>query len=97
MPKTFGIAGSLWISRIFHLWMMLCLLQLIRSFGMGAIALVGLVPIAALLVWEHMLVKADDLSRVDAAFFTMNGYVSVIFFLFWATDIFWRAQGLRGS
>ncbi len=97
VPKTFGIAGSLWISRIFHLWMMLCLLQLIRSFGMGAIALVGLVPIAALLVWEHMLVKADDLSRVDAAFFTMNGYVSVIFFLFWATDIFWRAQGLRGS
>ena len=44
--------------------------------------------VAGLLVWEHRLVKADDLSRIDAAFFTMNGYVSVIFFLFWAVDIF---------
>jgi len=41
----------------------------------------------ALLVYEHSLVKADDLSRVNAAFFTMNGYVSVLFFLFWAADI----------
>jgi 4-hydroxybenzoate polyprenyltransferase len=40
------------------------------------------------LAWEHRLVRADDLSRIDAAFFTMNGYVSVIFFAFWAADIF---------
>jgi 4-hydroxybenzoate polyprenyltransferase len=43
-----------------------------------------------LLLWEHHLVWPNDLSRVDAAFFTMNGYVSVIFFVFWASDIFWK-------
>ena len=43
---------------------------------------------AALLVYEHSLVKASDLSRVDAAFFIVNGYVSVLFFLFWAADIY---------
>ena len=48
----------------------------------------GIAAVAGLLLWEHRLVKADDLSRIDAAFFTMNGYVSVIFFLFWATDIY---------
>jgi 4-hydroxybenzoate polyprenyltransferase len=50
----------------------------------------GVAAVAGLLLWEHRLAKADDLSRVDAAFFTMNGYVSVILFLFWATDIFLR-------
>ena len=49
--------------------------------------------VAGLLLYEHLLVKADDLSRVDAAFFTMNGYVSVLFFLFWAADIYFL--GLR--
>ena len=58
------------------------------SFALGAIAVAGIVAVGALLLWEHRLVKADDLSRIDAAFFTMNGYVSVIFFVFWATDIF---------
>jgi 4-hydroxybenzoate polyprenyltransferase len=88
VPRAIGIAKALWISRLLHVWMILCLLQLIRSFALGTIAMVGLVPIACLLAWEHSLVKADDLSRVDAAFFTINGYVSVIFFVFWATDIF---------
>jgi 4-hydroxybenzoate polyprenyltransferase len=46
-----------------------------------------------LLLYEHRLVKADDLSRVDAAFFTVNGYVSVLFFLFWAADMYFF--GLR--
>ena len=52
------------------------------------LSLVGVAAVAGLLIYEHSLVKPDDLSRVDAAFFTMNGYVSVIFFLFWAADIF---------
>jgi len=50
--------------------------------------------ILALLVYEHSLVKPHDLSRVNAAFFTMNGYVSVLFFLFWAADIFLRSPGV---
>lgn len=88
IPKRFGIARALWISRAFHLGMLVSLLCLVYSFALGGLALAGVAAVAGLLLWEHRLVKADDLSRVDAAFFTMNGYVSVIFFLFWASDIF---------
>jgi len=68
--------------------MVLCLLELVLTLHLGVLALAGIAAIAAVLVYEHSLVKANDLSRVDAAFFTMNGYVSVLFFLFWAADIF---------
>jgi 4-hydroxybenzoate polyprenyltransferase len=71
--------------------MLVCLIALVHAFALGAVALAGVAAVAALLAWEHRLVRADDLSRIDAAFFTMNGYVSVIFFVFWATDIFLRA------
>ncbi len=90
IPQRFGIAGALWISRCFHVGMLICLIFLVRAFSLGPLALAGVAAVAALLLWEHRLVHADDLSRVDAAFFTMNGYVSVIFFVFWATDILWR-------
>jgi 4-hydroxybenzoate polyprenyltransferase len=90
IPQQFGIAGALWISRVLHLGMLACLLALVWTFGLGVVAIAGVAAVAGLLLWEHRLVKADDLSRIDAAFFTMNGYVSVIFFLFWATDIFLR-------
>ena len=53
----------------------------------GRSALAGIAAVALLLVYEHSLVKPDDLSRVNAAFFTMNGYVSVLFFVFWAADV----------
>jgi 4-hydroxybenzoate polyprenyltransferase len=88
IPKSVGIARALWISRVLHLGMLTCLLLLVPAFALGSIALAGIAAVAALLLWEHRLVRADDLSRIDAAFFTMNGYVSVIFFVFWATDIF---------
>ena len=88
IPQRFGIARALWISRVLHLGMLVSLLLLVHAFALGGLALAGVTAVAGLLVWEHRLVKADDLSRVDAAFFTMNGYVSVIFFLFWASDIF---------
>ena len=90
IPKRFGIAGALWISRVLHLGMLASLIFLVRSFELGALAIAGVVAVAGLLAWEHRLVRADDLSRIDAAFFTMNGYVSVVFFLFWAGDIFLR-------
>ena len=50
--------------------------------------------VCALLIYEHSLVKANDLSRVNAAFFTMNGWVSVLFFVFWAADVFLREARL---
>ena len=49
---------------------------------------IGIAAVALLLIYEHSLVKPNDLSRVNAAFFTMNGWVSVLFFVFWAADIF---------
>jgi 4-hydroxybenzoate polyprenyltransferase len=88
IPRRFGIAGALWIARALHLGMLACLIALVRVFALGPVAIAGCIAVAGLLVWEHRLVKATDLSRIDAAFFTMNGYVSVIFFVFWATDIF---------
>jgi 4-hydroxybenzoate polyprenyltransferase len=91
IPKRFGIARALWIARFLHVGMLACLLLLVRSFDLGAMAIAGVGAVAALLAWEHRLVRAGDLSRIDAAFFTMNGYVSVIFFLFWAADIFLRS------
>lgn len=87
LPRRFGIAGALWISRLLHVGMILCLLALWRSFAMGWTALAGVAAVAALLLYEHSLVKADDLSRVDAAFFTVNGYVSVLFLAFWAVGL----------
>jgi 4-hydroxybenzoate polyprenyltransferase len=88
LPQRFGIAGALWISRVLHVGMLACLLILVRSFGLGSVAIAGVAAVAGLLLWEHRLVRADDLSRIDAAFFTMNGYVSVIFLVFWAADLF---------
>ena len=58
---------------------------------MGALSLAGVAAVTGLLIYEHSLVKPDDLSRVDAAFFTMNGYVSMLFFVFWAADVLWKS------
>jgi len=84
------LSAALWISRLLHLGMLACLVMLVEAFALGVLAWAGIAAVAGLLLWEHRLVWPNDLSRVDAAFFTMNGYVSVIFFVFWATDIFWR-------
>jgi 4-hydroxybenzoate polyprenyltransferase len=92
-PSRFGIAGSLWISRAFHVTMLGCLLALAHVFQLGWVSLAGVAAVAALLVYEHGLVKADDLSRVNAAFFNVNGCVSVLFFLFWAADILLLRSG----
>jgi 4-hydroxybenzoate polyprenyltransferase len=93
LPRRFGIAGALWIARAFHVIMVVCLFALVLAFHLGALAMAGIAAIIALLLYEHRLVRAEDLSRVDAAFFTVNGYVSVLFFLFWAGDIFFHQRG----
>jgi 4-hydroxybenzoate polyprenyltransferase len=64
------------------------------SLGLGPAAWLGIAVVTALIVWEHRLVNPGDLSRIDAAFFTMNGNISVLFFLFWATDILLQWRGL---
>ncbi len=93
VPRALGIAGALRAAQVLHVLMIACLLALVYSLHLGALALAGVAAIAALLIYEHSLVKPTDLSRVNAAFFTMNGYVSVLFFIFWAADIFLLKPG----
>jgi 4-hydroxybenzoate polyprenyltransferase len=94
VPRALGIATALRLARLMHVLMVGCLLALVYTLHVGALALAGVGAIVALLVYEHSLVKPNDLSRVNAAFFTMNGYVSVLFFLFWAADIFLLKPGI---
>jgi len=91
LPRRLGIAGALRVARLFHVLMIACLLALVSSLGLGALSLAGVAAVTGLLIYEHRLVKANDLSRVDAAFFTMNGYVSMLFFVFWAADVLWKS------
>jgi 4-hydroxybenzoate polyprenyltransferase len=87
IPRRFGIARALWVSRLLHASMLVCLVVLVREFELGWVAWAGIAAVALLLAWEQSLVKPSDLSRVNAAFFTVNGYVSVLFFVFWCADI----------
>lgn len=90
IPARLGIGRALWLSRAMHSAMVGALIALVLSFSLGVTAWLGIVAVVAVLLWEHSLVHADDLSRVNAAFFTANGYVSVLFFLFWSVDILWK-------
>ena len=91
VPKRFGIANALWIARAMHVGVVLLLGWLAASFGLPWPAWAGIVVIAALLAYEHSLVKANDLSKLNAAFFTVNGYISMLFLLFWgAAAAVWR-------
>jgi 4-hydroxybenzoate polyprenyltransferase len=94
VPRALGIPTALRLARVLHLLMVGCLLALVYTLHVGALALAGVAAVVALLIYEHAIVKPNDLSRVNAAFFTMNGYVSVLFFLFWAADIFLRKPGV---
>ena len=87
IPRRFGIRGALMVARLLHVSMIACLIALVFSFHLGALSLGGIAAVVALLIYEHGLVKPHDLSRVNAAFFTVNGYVSLLFFAFWAADI----------
>jgi 4-hydroxybenzoate polyprenyltransferase len=94
VPRALGIAAALRVAKLLHVSMVGCLLALVYTLHVGALALAGVAAIVVLLIYEHSLVKPTDLSRVNAAFFTMNGYVSVLFFLFWAADIFLLKPGV---
>lgn len=86
IPARFGVAGAIRIARWLHLVMLGLLLLLLIGTGLGWIYFVGVLVVAGLLGYEHLLVKPDDLSRLDAAFFNMNGYISVTIFLFTLVD-----------
>lgn len=90
IPGFLGIRRALWMARGFHIIMLLLLVALLWSFGLGWIAVVGVVVVAALLGYEHSLVSSQDLSKLNAAFFTMNGVISVLFFVFVGGDLLVR-------
>jgi 4-hydroxybenzoate polyprenyltransferase len=87
IPKKFGIARALLIARAMHVLMVALLVWLAASFHLAWPAWAGIAVVGALLAYEHSLVKPHDLSKMDAAFFTVNGYISLLFLLFWGVAV----------
>jgi len=87
IPRFLGIRRALWVARAFHLLMIALLLWLVIALHLGVLAVIGVAIVGALLAYEHSLISHHDLSRLNAAFFTMNGVISVVYFLFIAADL----------
>ena len=87
IPARLGVAKALVVSRLLHVGMVISLVTMWLKMDLGLFALLGVAVVTVLLAYEQSLVRADDLSRIDAAFFTVNGWVSVLFFAFWAADL----------
>jgi 4-hydroxybenzoate polyprenyltransferase len=90
VPQAFGLNGAFWIARLMHAGMLLTLYWLADSFHLGGVAKIGIAVVGMLLLYEHLIVSPRDLRRMNAAFFTLNGVISVVFFLFIATDVLLR-------
>jgi 4-hydroxybenzoate polyprenyltransferase len=87
VPKRFGVAKALLIARAMHVLMIALLAWLAWSFQLAWPAWAGIVVVAALLAYEHSLVSPNDFTRMNAAFFTVNGYISLLFLLFWGAAV----------
>ena len=90
IPARLGVGGALLVSRLMHLVTVGLLLVLPQLVPLGPLYYAGVVVVAVLLAYEHSLVRPQDLSRVNAAFFTVNGWVSIGLFAFTAADVFIR-------
>lgn len=88
IPARFGIANALWIARGLHAAAFLALVWLYLITGLGPVAFAGVIATGALLVYQHRLVRADDLKRLNAAFFTTNAFVSVILLVTFGSAVF---------
>ena len=87
VPQAFGLVAAFWIARAMHLGMLCLLFWLVRLFGLGPLAMAGVGTVAALLLYEHSIISPRDLQRMNAAFFTLNGLISIAFFGFFAADV----------
>jgi 4-hydroxybenzoate polyprenyltransferase len=92
IPQALGIRRALILARVLHVLMLGLLLALVIVFGLGKLAIAGVIAVALLLAYEHSLVSSNDLSKLNAAFFTMNGVIAVVFFVFVAADVLTRAR-----
>src|ERR1700742_3258772 len=87
VPQAFGLTAAFWIARAMHIGMRLMLCWLIALFGLGKVAMLGVAVVAVLLLYEHSILSPKDFRRMNAAFFTLNGVISVVFFAFIALDV----------
>ena len=90
VPQAFGVRAAFWIARVMHIGMLLMLCWLVALFGLGRVAMLGVAVVAMLLLYEHSIISPKDMRRMNAAFFTLNGIISVLFFAFVATDVLLR-------
>jgi 4-hydroxybenzoate polyprenyltransferase len=90
VPQSFGLNAAFWIARAMHVGMLLMLCWLIVLFGLGKMAIFGVAVVTLLLLYEHLIISPKDMRRMNAAFFTLNGVISVVFFAFVAADILLR-------
>ena len=89
IPQKFGVARALWLARALHTGAFLALVALYWLTQLGALAMIGVGVTGALLAYQHTLVRADDLSRLDAAFFTTNAFISIILLATFGGAILW--------
>ena len=82
IPSVFGVNASIRIARLFHLMTIALLLSLVPIFGLTGLYLLGVLIVSGLMLYEHSLVKPSDLSKLNVAFFNMNGYISITVFMF---------------
>jgi 4-hydroxybenzoate polyprenyltransferase len=87
IPARLGPHAALMVSSIFHAATVILLFATAAGTQSGTIAYAGIATVAGILVWEHRIVKPEDLSRVNVAFFSLNGYVSILLLVTFATDI----------
>jgi 4-hydroxybenzoate polyprenyltransferase len=87
IPRRYGIRAALYTSAAVHLVTLALLIVVARAENLGWLAWAGLGAVGVLLAYEHALVKPSDLSRVNAAFFTVNGFLSLLFFVTWGADV----------
>ena len=92
IPQAFGLRGAFLVARVMHLCMLALMVWLLVIFGLGFPASLGLLIVACLLLYEHSLVRPNDLRRMNAAFFTLNGIISVVFFCAVAIDVHLQAS-----
>ena len=90
VPQAFGLQGAFWIARAMHLLTAVLLFVFAHVFGLGPVALVGMTIVVLLLAYEHSIISPGDLRRMNAAFFMLNGVISVVFFLFTAAAVCFR-------
>src|SRR2546426_11644378 len=89
-PSRFGVAPALVLSALFHIATVMLLVGTALITNLGWIAYAGIGMVAGILYWEHRLVTPNDLSRINVAFFNLNGYVSILLLLTFAGDILIR-------